>query len=212
MPTASHPRLAAAIAALPLPVATSSTRHPAWMSAVSHRCSAWKTIREATTEKSPLAQVFCCRPFTAAKSGARLGAASTAGLMRLVLQVSGELPIKSTTDRSFDSTYGRAIMSSRTDQDFETGSIGRGEGLRNVKNGQQRYRIAAIGRGKARGAEAAVGRRGEPSHDLTRGRRTGDHARAGRPLHRRTSPAHRHEQERPLCPLQVERGARTGDD
>ena len=34
------------------------------------------------------------------------------------LQVSGALPIKSTTDRSLDSTYGRAIMSSRTDQDF----------------------------------------------------------------------------------------------
>src|SRR5258708_25672435 len=127
------------------------------------------------TEKSPLAQVFCCRPFTAAKSGARLGAASTAGLMRLVLQVSGELPIKSTTDRSLDSTYGRAIMSSRTDQDFETGSIGRGEGLRNVKHGQPRFRIAAIGRGKARGAEAAGGRRGEPGHDLTRRRRTADH-------------------------------------
>jgi hypothetical protein len=39
--------------------------------------------REATTEKSPLAQVFCCRYFTAAKSGARLGVASTTRLMNL---------------------------------------------------------------------------------------------------------------------------------
>src|SRR3954454_1681801 len=98
------------------------------MSAVSHRCSAWKTIREATTEKSPLAQVFCCRPFTAVKSGARLGAESTAGLMNVSLKVSGEMLLQSTTDRSFDSTYGRAIMSSRTYQDFETGSIGRERG------------------------------------------------------------------------------------
>src|SRR3954451_16216676 len=138
------------------------------MSAVSHRCSAWKTIREATTEKPPLAQVFCCRSFTAAKSGATPGAASAVGLMRWDLQVSGAIPIKSTTDRSLDSTYGRAMMSSRTDQDFEFGSIGRGEGLRNVKHGQPRFRIAAIGQGKARGAEAAGGRRGEPSHDPTR--------------------------------------------
>src|SRR3954466_11970668 len=142
MPTTSQPRRAAAMAALPLPVATSSTRHPAWTSAVSHRCSAWKTIREATTEKSPLAQVFCCRPFTTAKSGATLGAASATGLMSLDLKVSGELPIKSTTDRSLDSTYGRAIMSSRTYQDIEIGSIGRGEGSRNANHGHQQYRNA----------------------------------------------------------------------
>src|SRR3954447_18813315 len=98
------------------------------MSAVSHRCSAWKTIREATTEISPLAQVFCCRPFTAAKSEARLGAASTAGLMNVSLKVSGEPPIKSTTGRTLDSTYGRARMSSRIYQDFEIGSIGREKG------------------------------------------------------------------------------------
>ena len=121
MPTTSQPRRAAAIAALPLPVATSSTRHPAWRSAVSHRCSAWKTIREATTEKSPLAQMFCCRLFTAAKSGARLGVASTAGLMNLDLKVSGEWSIKSTTDRSLDNTTGRAIMSSMSSHDFESG-------------------------------------------------------------------------------------------
>src|SRR5262245_66266068 len=129
MPTASQPRRAAAIAALPLPVATSSTRQPAWRSAVSHRCSAWKTIREATTEKSPLAQVFCCRSFTAAKSGATRGVASAVGLMRWDLQVSGALQVKSTTDRSLDSTYGRAIMSIRTDQDFEIASSGPGKGL-----------------------------------------------------------------------------------
>src|SRR5262245_27271418 len=99
------------------------------MSAVSHRCSAWKTIREATTEKSPLAQVFCCRSFTAAKSGATRDAASVGGLMSRDLQVSGASPIRSTTDRSLDSTYGRAIMSRRTDQDFEIASIGPGKGL-----------------------------------------------------------------------------------
>src|SRR3954447_21917390 len=38
--------------------------------------------------------------------------------MSLDLKVPGELLIQSTTDRSLDSTYGRAIMSRRTDQDF----------------------------------------------------------------------------------------------
>src|SRR3954454_22430479 len=174
------------------------------MSAVSHRCSAWKTIREATTEKSPLAQVFCCRSFTATKSVATRGAASAVGLMRWDLQVSGAFEIESTTDRSLDSTYGRAIMSSRTDQDFEIASIGRPRGLGNVKHGRPRFRIAATGRGTARGSEAAGGRREEPAHDLAGGCRAGDHPGAGGSVHRRARPAHRHEQERPLCPLQVE--------
>jgi hypothetical protein len=56
------------------------------MSAVSHRCSAWKTIREATTEKSPLAQTVCCRLFTAAKPRSRLLTAWFGGLIYSVLK------------------------------------------------------------------------------------------------------------------------------
>src|SRR5260370_34468134 len=46
--------------------------------------------------------------------------------MNVDRKVSGERLIKSTIARSLESTYGRAIMSSRTYQDCEIGSIGRG--------------------------------------------------------------------------------------
>src|SRR6516165_8851647 len=88
------------------------------MSAVSHRCSAWKTIREATTEKSPLAQVLCCRVFTAAKPRSTPRTALSVGLMGMILKGNGKGSIKSTTDRSLHSTYGRAIMSRVTDRVF----------------------------------------------------------------------------------------------
>src|SRR5262249_51926145 len=155
---------AAAIAALPLPVATSSTRQPAWRSAVSHRCSAWKTIREATTEKSPLAQVLCCRPFTAAKPRSRPGPALSGGLMCSVLKGARGRSIKSTIDRSLDSTYGRAIMSRATDRvlGIEPGGGARGD----VEHERPGPGIGRVGRGKASGAEAEGGRRGEPSRHL----------------------------------------------
>src|SRR4051812_39296022 len=99
------------MAALPLPVATSRTIHPAWRSAVSHRCSAWKTIRAATTEKSPLAQVGCWRDLTAVKLG--VGIAVTAVAVDIVrgLLVEKSQPINSTTGRSVDNTPSRATMS-----------------------------------------------------------------------------------------------------
>src|SRR5262249_52016256 len=105
--------------ALPLPAATSSTRQPAWRSAASHRCSAWKTIRAATTEKSPLAQVVCCRDFTAAKSGTGTGRGWSVTFMSLTLEVSGR-SIDSTIVRSFDNTNGRAIMSSMSSNNSAT--------------------------------------------------------------------------------------------
>src|SRR3954470_11025910 len=73
------------MAALPLPVATSSTRQPACRSAVSQSCSATSTIREATTAKSPLDHATCWRFLIASKSG---GAASVT-LMSVVSWVRG---------------------------------------------------------------------------------------------------------------------------
>src|SRR5262249_61309044 len=69
MPTASQPRRAAAIAALPVPVATSRTRQPACRSALSTSCSATITIRAATTPKSPLDHACCWRCLMARRSG-----------------------------------------------------------------------------------------------------------------------------------------------
>src|SRR5262249_16237282 len=69
MPTASQPRRAAAIAALPVPVATSRTRQPACRSALSTSCSATSTMRAATTPKSPLDHACCWRCLMARRSG-----------------------------------------------------------------------------------------------------------------------------------------------
>src|SRR5689334_5089701 len=67
------------MAALPLPVATSSTRQPARRSAVSQSCSATSTIREATTAKSPLDHACCWRSLMASKSGLVASAAWVIG-------------------------------------------------------------------------------------------------------------------------------------
>src|SRR5262245_15096515 len=127
------------------------------MSAVSHRCSAWKTIRAATTEKSPLAQVDCCRVFTAAKSGARTGVALSVGLMIRVLQVWETWPVKRTTDRSFNNTTGRAIMSSMSSHNLETSrSDGRRTGRKRRADGVESRRailLAAAHLATTRGLE-----------------------------------------------------------
>ena len=68
MPRAWVPERAAANVALPLPHATSSTFQPALRSAASASSSLASTIREATTAKSPLAQVFCWRALTTERS------------------------------------------------------------------------------------------------------------------------------------------------
>src|SRR4051794_37478427 len=68
MPTAVVPDRAAARVALPLPQATSSTLQPACRSALSASSSLTRTIREATTAKSPLAHVCCCRVLTRSRS------------------------------------------------------------------------------------------------------------------------------------------------
>ena len=82
--------------------------------------------RPAPKAEAPARQVFCCRPFTAAKSGARLGVASTARLMNLDLKVLGGEWIKSTTGRSLNNTTGRAIMSSMSSQNFASGGLDEG--------------------------------------------------------------------------------------
>ena len=68
MPTAWVPERAAAKVALPLPHATSSTSQPGFRSAASASDSLASTIREATTAKSPLAQVFCWRALMTGRS------------------------------------------------------------------------------------------------------------------------------------------------
>src|SRR5688572_2065668 len=80
MPITSAPQRAAAIAALPLPVATSRTRHPACRSTASQSASATGWISEATAWKSPLDHIACCRSFTADRSGR--AAVSTALMLR----------------------------------------------------------------------------------------------------------------------------------
>src|SRR3954464_11515289 len=69
MPTAEVPDRAAASVALPLPEATSSTRQPARKFALSASISLARTMRDATTAKSPLAHVCCCRVLTFERSG-----------------------------------------------------------------------------------------------------------------------------------------------
>src|SRR4051794_31166566 len=68
MPTAVVPERAAVSVALPLPQATSSTLQPACRSALSASSSLTNTMRDATTAKSPLAHVCCCRVLTRSRS------------------------------------------------------------------------------------------------------------------------------------------------
>src|SRR3712207_6654214 len=69
MPTAVVPDRAAAMAALPVPHATSRTRDPAARSADSASCSETRTMRLATVAKLPLDQVICWRDLIARRSG-----------------------------------------------------------------------------------------------------------------------------------------------
>src|SRR5262249_56451158 len=65
-------------------------------------------MRAATTEKSPLAQVACCRCLIAAKSGRVFWAGGTTETAMGNLLVQGH---EKTTDRALNNTTDRATMS-----------------------------------------------------------------------------------------------------
>ena len=74
-------------------------------------------------------------------------------LMHTVPEGSGAAPIKSTTDRSIDSTYGRAIMSRVAGGIFPRAGQD-GKKRWNVEHEQPGSRTGRIGRREAFGAEA----------------------------------------------------------
>src|SRR5687768_5516911 len=82
----SAPQRAAAMAALPLPVATSRTLEPACTSTASQSMSATGWMRVATAWKSPLAHITCCRCLTAPRSGASMFTTVISDLHGLVFE------------------------------------------------------------------------------------------------------------------------------
>ena len=172
---------------------TSSTRQSACRLTASHERSAWRTIRAATTEKSPLAQVTCCRFLTAARSGETMddcwdgpSEKRHARMSPRQKRVNGKdrpvvrFPRLDSYDRSCYCQDMRADLSSKTNA--EIGEPRHSKGQASLRRHFARRREVGNNEGIGRLVDRRLGRRGWD------------------------------EQERPVCPLQVQRRTGIGDD